>query len=257
MFTTHTKQLVIILITLALLLNGFAAPIASAATDPQIPPQANPHGASYGEWAARWWQWHYSLPASNHPAFSNDGADCALGQSGKVWFLAGAFTTESDSAEFATIERESCVIPTGTAIFFPIVNVECSTVAADEFFQREDPSQLSECATNFVDGTYAVITDLSVTLDGKAVADPYDYRAQSDVYTYNFSDPSDNIAGVDCSVRDCANIQSATDGYWIMLAPLSAGQHTLRFTGSFRDPSTGDLFFGLDVTYLLTVEGGK
>jgi hypothetical protein len=59
------------------------------------------------------------------------------------------------------------------------------------------------------------------------------------------------------SMVDCENPRSVSDGYWIMLPPLSRGNHTIRFTGSFRDPATGDLFFGLDVTYDLLVVGGR
>jgi hypothetical protein len=42
-----------------------------------------------------------------------------------------------------------------------------------------------------------------------------------------------------------------------MLAPLSRGEHTIQFTGSFRDPETDDMLFGLDVTYNLTVVDGQ
>jgi hypothetical protein len=59
-----------------------------------LAPHAYPFGKSYGDWTAEWWKWQLKLPATNHPAFSLDGANCDAGQSGKVWFLTGAFTTE-------------------------------------------------------------------------------------------------------------------------------------------------------------------
>ena len=40
-----------------------------------------------------------------------------------------------------------------------------------------------------------------------------------------------------------------TDGYWVMLAPLSPGQHTLEFGGTVGSPVN----FTLDITYNLTV----
>ena len=44
---------------------------------------------------------------------------------------------------------------------------------------------------------------------------------------------------------------SAADGFYLMLAPLRPGQHTLHFGGTFGDP----INFTLDITYHLTVQG--
>src|SRR3954453_11906827 len=84
-----------------------------------IPSNARPYGQSYVEWSNAWWQWAFSLPvpAGNpeaHPLFDPTGASCGAGQSGSVWFLAGSFAGR-------TVVR-NCTIPTGKAIFFPILN---------------------------------------------------------------------------------------------------------------------------------------
>jgi hypothetical protein len=224
-----------------------------------IPPHAYAFGKSYDEWSAEWWKWQLSLPATDHPAFSLDGANCDAGQSGKVWFLTGAFTTEVPENEFNTIFRESCSVPTGKAIFFPIVNIECSTIEGEPFLLIVEGAEnnVETCAANFVEGPFAVIQDLSVTIDGTVLENVEAYRSQSPVFSFGFEDPNDNILGVDCSIEDCDNALSVSDGYWIMLPPLSIGDHMIRFTGSFRDPVTHDLFFGLDVTYELMVVGGR
>jgi hypothetical protein len=221
-----------------------------------IPPQAHPFGKSYSEWSAEWWQWQLGLPATDHPAFSLTGENCDVGQSGKVWFLTGTFTTEVPANAFATIVRESCSVPTGKALLFPIANIDCSTIEPAPF-RGGTPEELLSCAKSFIEGPNAVVQDLSVTLDGRPLKNLQAYRFQSPVFDFNFEDPSDNILGVDCSVEDCENARAVSDGYWIMLSPLSAGEHEIRFTGSFRDPLTNDLFFGLDVTYELTVVGGR
>src|SRR5262245_11884284 len=44
-----------------------------------LPPQSNPYGASYGEWSAKWWQWAFSMPHTDHPLF--DTAPVSEGQS--------------------------------------------------------------------------------------------------------------------------------------------------------------------------------
>lgn len=228
--------------------------------DPKVMPRhAKAFGKSYSEWSAEWWKWQLYLPATDHPAFSTDGANCDAGQSGKVWFLTGAFTTEVPENEFNTIVREDCAVPTGRAIFFPIINVECSTVeeAPFQLIEEGPGANVDTCAANFIDSEDAVVADLAVIIDGKPLEDVYAYRFQSPVFDFEFSEPADNILGVDCDSVDCDNARSVSDGYWILLPPLSKGTHSIRFMGSFRDPNTDELLFGLDVTYELTVAKKK
>lgn len=78
-----------------------------------LPPHANAYGNSYGEWSARWWQWVLAIPEATNPNLDTTGADCAEGQTGKVWFLAGTFG--------ASVTR-ACTVPTGRGLFFPILN---------------------------------------------------------------------------------------------------------------------------------------
>ena len=85
-----------------------------------LPPNSTPHGATYGEWGARWWQWCFALPISENPMFDTTGEHAAAGQHGSVWFLAGTFTGgDPDVARNVTI-------PPGKALLIPIINVEGS-----------------------------------------------------------------------------------------------------------------------------------
>jgi hypothetical protein len=69
------------------------------------------------------------------------------------------------------------------------------------------------------------------------------YRVGSPLY--NFSGPDPNILFVPGPVSG----QSVSDGFWILLAPLSVGEHTIHFGGTFTQSD-----FTLDVTYHLTVK---
>jgi hypothetical protein len=96
---------------------GLASRVAETQGNPNpgvIPPQAHPYGLSYGEWGARWWRWAYAFAVAYFPSSQAGEVDCFLGQSGSVWFLGGS-TGEKPFTR-------SCTIPTGTALFFPIVN---------------------------------------------------------------------------------------------------------------------------------------
>ncbi len=77
-----------------------------------LSPSTRPYGRSYSKWAAMWWQWALSEPKATNPVIDPNGADCAEGQSGKVWFLAGSPTPVT----------RNCTVPAGKALFFPVIN---------------------------------------------------------------------------------------------------------------------------------------
>src|SRR5262245_48166529 len=110
------------------LILTMAAPADAAGN--VIPPKANPVGSSYGEWSAHWWQWLYQTPVNINPEFSPPGSpsspapvDCSSGQSGHVWFIGGTFqpTSSNPTVSRADVYR-TCNVPTGTFLFFPILN---------------------------------------------------------------------------------------------------------------------------------------
>jgi hypothetical protein len=97
----------------------FAGLIAGAAIAPSNAlAQAEPKvlGKTIGEWSAEWWKWAFAIPVSTNPISTNPmlGGDCAQGQKGPVWFLAGVW-------QGGTAIR-SCTVPGGKYILFPIAN---------------------------------------------------------------------------------------------------------------------------------------
>ncbi len=67
------------------------------------------------------------MPKASNPILQEGNVDCGVGQQGHVWFLTGTFN------ESGVVSR-TCRIPAGTALFFPVLNVECSTLEAPPFF---------------------------------------------------------------------------------------------------------------------------
>ena len=104
--------------TMGVLILGLlvaAGGVASAAKPAHVaPPQSHPHGQTYSEWAADWWVWALSEPTPTNPLMDPTGAQCASGQTGNVWFLAGSFDAGNTT--------RSCSIPTGKALVFPMLN---------------------------------------------------------------------------------------------------------------------------------------
>jgi hypothetical protein len=202
-----------------------------------VSPEENVLGLSYGDWSAAWWQYVLSVPAGINPVLDTTGASCDVEQSASpVFFLAGAATTEPVT--------RTCTIPAGKALFFPIINVECSTVEPPPFF-GSNPQELRECAARLINGVDA--DTLTVLVDGKEVQDLGDFRAQSPFF--DFILPPDNFLGL----AGVTSGSAVSDGFWLMLKPLSPGNHVIHFEGAFvSGPGAG---FSQNVTYNLTVKG--
>jgi hypothetical protein len=206
------------------------------------PVDSHPHGATYGEWSARWWQWAYSMPVDQHPLY--DTADCSAGQTGKVWFLGGSFVATpptTPGGPVMAIANRDCSIPTGTALFVAIANSEASTAEGNGTTDAE----LRAAAKGFTDG----FTTYSCEIDGVSVEDLASYRVQSPLYTFGPL-PDNNILqsfGLDAPAGTTS--PSVADGIQIMIEPLSAGQHTIHFHAEMPG-------FLLDITYNITMTPG-
>jgi len=203
------------------------------------PVELTPYGNSYGDWSALWWQWAFAIPAGpGHPLFDETGADCGVAQSGQVWFLGGVFNASGSAT------RE-CTVPAGKALFFPIINVECSNVEGN----GTDAVGLRACADFYV----SLAENLLLEIDGYGIPTN---RLRMSSPTFNFTLPEDNILGAPlgtCVVDGdgiCQANLSVSDGYYVMVAPMSPGDHTIHFRGTFGDP----INFTLEITYNLTVQ---
>jgi hypothetical protein len=209
-------------------------------------PDTLPYDLSYAQWSARHWQWFYSLPVDANPLF--DTADVSAGQSGNVWFLGGTFApSEIAPNVFVGDVTRQCVIPSGTALFFPLVDVEASTL--EGYGNNEKDLRASaEFLAAFIDPG-----SLSLEIDGVPVSGLTNYGVESPLFTFGPL-PDDNVLeaqGYDAPQG--ATTASVSDGYFAMVKALPVGTHTIHFTGTLDASSIGGPIFIQDITYNLTV----
>jgi hypothetical protein len=192
-----------------------------------------------------------SLPINQHPLF--DTADCSEGQPfDDVWFLGGTLTsTELAPGVVIGEVTRNCTVPAGTALFFPIVNTECSTLEGNGTTEEE----MRGCANFAADHiTVAECTIDDVPVDGSLTER---FRTESPLFTFGPL-PANNelkFLGVK-NANKGATSQAVADGVYLLLAPLPAGPHTLHFSGEAvftQEPDGFDFTFILDITYNLTV----
>lgn len=193
--------------------------------------------------ATQWWQWALSTPASENPLLDTTGAFAAVNQHGRVWFLAG-------NLGGTTVRNIN--VPAGKALFFPIVNtfdVENGIASHVEpaagpggtiVFMVKQPVQTAQA---FVSTIIATATGLSCTVDGRPLQISAANLEQSTPFSVFL--PANNIVGVPAGVY----FPFVDSGYYVLLPPLSPGQHTIHFAGGLTY-----FPYSLDVTDYITVQ---
>jgi hypothetical protein len=140
-----------------------------------------------------------------------------------------------------------CNVPVGTALYVAIYNAEDSVLEETRpGFDR--PIQISDLrGTNSVemDG----VTDLAMQVDGEDIPHIKErFRVQSPVFGFTLPDDNFFTAIGEGPFKGGTYFPAVDDGYYVMVAPLMIGRHTIHFHGT-AGPDV------LDVTYHINVTG--
>jgi hypothetical protein len=119
-------------------------------------------------------------------------------------------------------EPLSCEAPVGTMLFLELLEAECSTLEGPPFYGGNE-EELRACAQAIVP------TEMEASIDGVEIENPEQYISTSPVY--EFVVPEGNILGAPAG----ATGQSISYGAFLMLAPLSPGEHTIHTHGVYPD----------------------
>jgi hypothetical protein len=233
-----------VLVALALTVSTAAAR-ASNANPGVLPPSSHAFGKTYGAWSAAWWQYALEQPVASNPLFDSTGAGCRKAQSGKVFFLVGGFGSSA-------VTRDQCTVPAGKALFFPLlngVNVNLPSV---------EPVKTAQETWDELEGAFGPFSELHASIDGVAVAnlDPATtpYRvcagpvARCSAPSFSVFLPAENPFGP--LVPEGTYETAVADGFFLLLAPLSPGPHTISFGGTFQfagSPASQDITYHLVV----------
>jgi hypothetical protein len=162
-----------------------------------------------------------------------------------VWFLAGSLSSSPIKRTFT--------VPAGKALFFPIVNVFDVEDGISPSLAMSSPGgvivfrvpQPVQTAQGIVSSIIATATGLSCEVDGVPLQINAANLEQSTPFSIFL--PDKNIVGVPAGVY----FPFVDSGYYVLLAPLSTGFHTIHFAGTltFFNPP-----LNVDVTDNITVQ---
>jgi hypothetical protein len=201
----------------------------------------------------RWTKWIVSIDTSleDNPFTTTYQDDCSQLTQGNIMFLVGQTGT-------GDVDHGECIVSSGTSIFFPVINYVTANCIKDkqERGKPHDMNGNSICqivlrtpaigqpfgdprqeANNFINQ----VSNLEATLDEGTVDEvPVDFvRVESPPGGFGVRVSDHNALFGDLSQDfgsfGTVSLHSVVDGYWVLLPPLSPGDHTLTFGAC--DPS--------------------
>src|SRR5918992_4981379 len=172
---------------------------------------SKPYGNSYEDWTIKFWQWLLAFPADKSPMTDQTGELCGENQnsSSPVFFL--AFLGGGSAVR-------TCDVPAGKAILVPINVVECSYA---EFPGAKTDEELHTCAEEDESSN----PGLFLSVDGREFKDLEKYRVHSRAFNVTFAE--NNVFATTPGPT-----RAVSDGYWVILEPLSPGKHDIHFKAS-------------------------
>jgi hypothetical protein len=188
---------------------AFIGPASVAAAQVTVlPPGATVAGQTNAEWTTHWWQWAFAQSSPNDAFTDATGANANIDQSGPVFFLAGTATGSA---------TRTFTAPADQYILLPLVNVALSELELGPNTEAQLRLQ--------VDGIVAAIDSLTAVIDGVPLANLFSYSEPSPLFS--FTAAANNPFGLAAGPSGNA----VGGGYYLMLAPLGLGTHTISYGG--------------------------
>jgi hypothetical protein len=228
---------------------GYLTPILGAdsvdfSTDPK------PYGKSLEEWAKEFWQWNVGLPPGEIPKDPKTNLDkCIVGsdRQGVMIFLLEPYDLTYSS---------KCNVSSEHPILVPLLIGECDPTVPEPRTKTGKIQDLWSCAKDADEGFLA----WEVSLDNRVLFK----RAGSEEVNANLKDKIlvRNSSLFNITMPDVNRYEvvggiypAVVDGYYLILNPLSPGEHTLtyKFTQQQKIPGADLSYVNADAKYLLTV----
>jgi hypothetical protein len=212
---------------------------------------AKPYGKTLEEWAKEYWQWNIGLPPGDIPKDANTNLDkCIVGsdRQNTMTLLLGVY-----DLTYST----KCNISSAKPILVPLLAGECNPTVPEPRSKTAKIVDLWACAKDADEGFkgWEVRLDNRV-LFKKAGNEEVNGHLIDNILVRNSSLFNITIPQVNRYEADAGVYPAVVDGYYLILKPLPAGEHTLtyKFKLDQKIPGTYLLYVNGNATYLLTVK---
>jgi len=177
-------------------------------------------GQPLAHWLQAYWHWARSFAPDKQPSIDSTGSLCGVRQNQPVFFLSG-------SDDSRPTERR-CSVPRNQHVLIPVL-----ISLAQNIYLRQDVCPNLEALVREANRS---AERLIVNVDDAPLPASAVQLAESGCFALE-----DAVHGVHGT--------AAGGGYWVVLAPMESGQHTVHFSGLYTHDG-----FSQDVRYELYVE---
>jgi hypothetical protein len=185
-----------------------------------LDPSKAHHGKTYADWAVAYMKWQFETPLP----ILWDVKGCTTGQSkdSPVAFLDQGAATKTRPAP--------CTLGAEQSTFFPLL-----PLGSEAAYYTDSVMPLPSTDANVLEDRVKrymrdlVIDDAEITVDGRALREPTSGELSPTFYSYE-PWPGDNLLYGAYSIPNAAipaTVDAFVAGYWVLLAPLAAGEHQL------------------------------
>ena len=188
-------------------LSLLAATIPANAVE-VLAPGSEVEGKTIAEWTTDWWKWAFAQSKPTDAFTDQTGDNAGVNQAGPVFFIAG--TAGGDA-------NRSFTVPGDKYLLLPMLNAENSYLETGLMGQ-----ELQQSVIDLINGA----DNLVAKINGETIPNLFAYREQS--ASFEFDVAENNPFGVTPGKSG----EAYGDGYYLMLAPLGSGKHTLEFGGA-------------------------
>lgn len=215
------KGLIVACATIGFLPNPVAAQF--------VAPDSMVAGKTMDEWVMPWAIWAFTEPEATNSGYDQVGEFQHLNQEGPVWFL--PWPRGDDPSRIT--HNISFDVPSDKYLFAPIIiGWTGSSEQNDWDVAARDFNDANDIAHIELDGVFTI----------PAAELLADYRAASGEFYYHIPD----------GLADPEEGYVAFDGHWVMLEPLSPGEHTIKIQGG----ASADNFFAERTLTITSVLAG-
>jgi len=238
---------------------GSGGAVDSGSMYPILDPKGTYGGKTYEQWAGEWVKWIYEYPGPESLAYNTPGANCQMGQStapgeggtdGQPFFLGIWDTNDLTGGTFT----QPCSVPAGRMLLLQIVSWASYNIPGCANYTMQDCQGITTA-------TVVPLTGIELEIDGESfgsqAADFTPYLVNCTEFPLTIPNTPTNLFSyyLGCNLSQPPPAGDIYAGGWfILLAPLSPGSHTIH-TRVQDSAYAGLPAFLYDVTYNLTVGG--
>jgi hypothetical protein len=168
-----------------------------------------PYDKAWSEWCELWWKWIISIPRDKNPGMGHVSlVPNQFQYNDDIIFLAGSF-------DIGNYMNHDVKVPSGKALFFPLINAINSLSEDPEMKTKEDLIRWSK-------QDIEIIAKKELIINGESFP-------QQLVYSEPFSIeyPLNNVFNAKPGPTTAISC-----GYWAFLRPLSRGEYDIQTAGS-------------------------